>query len=503
MACAVCLLAVLAGTASAASPLQWGARVLVEPAESSFNHVVAVSCATARLCAATDNHGNAITSTNPAGGAAAWRRRNVDGANTLHGVSCKPSLCVAVDGAGNVLTLTNPANAASNWSAPAAVDAGHQLRGVSCPSSSLCVAVDNAGQVVTSTDPTGGPTKWTAAAIDAPNVLNSVSCPTTSFCVAVDDDGNAASSTNPTGGAGAWSVHAHIDSTNSMEAVSCRSASLCVAGDDAYNIASSTTPAGNTAWKTLNLDGSLFQTPFGVSCPAGSALCVVTDDGGDALTSFTPTGAASAWTRTTVDSRWGLFQVSCGSPALCVAGDAGGYVVVGRVAPPDTKVTGASIKKRKRSATLSFVALGAATGFQCALSRNGAAAAFSACRSPATFTKLKPGRYTFRVRAFNAGGVDATPAQAAFKIPRRPNTKITKAKIRRRKHSATFSFKGTGGAKGFKCRLQRKGAVKASFKRCHSPKTYRHLAHGKYTFYARASNAAGADKTPARRSFRA
>jgi hypothetical protein len=287
-----------------------------------------------------------------------------------------------------------------------------------------------------------------------------------------------------------------------MEAVSCRSVSLCVAVDDAGNIASSTAPSSGAAWKTVNLDGSRFQTPFGVSCPAGTALCVVSDDGGDVLTSFTPTGPASGWTRTKIDSRWGLFQVSCGSPGMCVATDAGGYVLVGRVRPPDTKVTGASVQKRKRSATVTFAAVGTAAGFQCALSRNGAATAFSACHSPASFSGLKPGSYTLRVRAFNAGGVDPTPAQASFKIPRRPNTKLTKAKIRRKKHSAKFTFKGVGGAKGFKCKLQKKRAAKASFKRCHSPKTYRHLAPGKYTFYARASNAAGADKTPARRSFR-
>lgn len=81
-----------------------------------------------------------------------------------------------------------------------------------------------------------------------------------------------------------------------------------------------------------------------------------------------------------------------------------------------------------------------------------------------------------------------------------PNTKITRATISSTKRQATFAFKALGTAKGFQCEL--KHGQKAAFKSCRSPKTYRHLKPGKYTFEVRAGGSAGPDKTPAKKSFR-
>jgi hypothetical protein len=52
------------------------------------------------------------------------------------------------------------------------------------------------------------------------------------------------------------------------------------------------------------------------------------------------------------------------------------------------------------------------TGLQCALVKP----SFSACRSRKTYKHLKPGKYTFEVRAFNAAGADPTPAKKSFTI---------------------------------------------------------------------------------------
>jgi hypothetical protein len=88
--------------------------------------------------------------------------------------------------------------------------------------------------------------------------------------------------------------------------------------------------------------------------------------------------------------------------------------------PPDTKITKVNVKKH--SANFSFKAVGVARGFQCELLRpkrkhhKKPKASFSACMSPKTYKHLKSGHYTFEVRAFNAAGVDATPATANFKI---------------------------------------------------------------------------------------
>ena len=44
--------------------------------------------------------------------------------------------------------------------------------------------------------------------------------------------------------------------------------------------------------------------------------------------------------------------------------------------------------------------------------------------------------------------------------------------------------------------------AKPKFKRCKSPKTYKHLKPHKYVFEVRAVSAAGKDPTPAKKKFR-
>jgi hypothetical protein len=84
-----------------------------------------------------------------------------------------------------------------------------------------------------------------------------------------------------------------------------------------------------------------------------------------------------------------------------------------------------------------------------------------------------------------------------------PNTRITKATINQKRHKATFKFKATGGtATSFQCQLKRKHQTATKFKRCDSPKTYRHLKRGEYSFKVRAAGPGGEDETPAKNSFR-
>jgi hypothetical protein len=85
--------------------------------------------------------------------------------------------------------------------------------------------------------------------------------------------------------------------------------------------------------------------------------------------------------------------------------------------------------------------------------------------------------------------------------PPAPNTKITSAKVRPAKHQATFAFKGVGKVTRFKCELK-KGHHAAVFKSCTSPKTYRHLTHGRYKFFVRAIGPGGTDPTPATYRFK-
>jgi Tol biopolymer transport system component len=84
--------------------------------------------------------------------------------------------------------------------------------------------------------------------------------------------------------------------------------------------------------------------------------------------------------------------------------------------------------------------------------------------------------------------------------PVAPNTKLGKPKISSKKRTATFTFKGVGTVTSFQCALARKHA-RLKFHPCVSPKRYRHLRPGAYTFEVRALNGTLADKTPAKKKF--
>jgi hypothetical protein len=81
---------------------------------------------------------------------------------------------------------------------------------------------------------------------------------------------------------------------------------------------------------------------------------------------------------------------------------------------------------------------------------------------------------------------------------RLPNTAITKSSVDKRKRAAKFSFRGLGAGRiTFECKLDH-----GHFRSCRSPKSYKHLKPGTHTFQVRAKNEAGADPSPARKSFK-
>jgi hypothetical protein len=84
-----------------------------------------------------------------------------------------------------------------------------------------------------------------------------------------------------------------------------------------------------------------------------------------------------------------------------------------------------------------------------------------------------------------------------------PNTRITKKKISSRRHRATLVFRAIGTASSFQCKLRRARAhKKAKFRPCRSPKTYKHLRAGRYTFSVRAIGPGGRDLSPAKAKFK-
>lgn len=90
--------------------------------------------------------------------------------------------------------------------------------------------------------------------------------------------------------------------------------------------------------------------------------------------------------------------------------------------------------------------------------------------------------------------VTTSAASAQITILGPPKVKITKAKTSSKHHTAKFSFKALGSASGLQCALVRKPKKhhkksKPHFASCKSPKRYKHLKAGKYTFEVRAVTA--------------
>ncbi len=89
-----------------------------------------------------------------------------------------------------------------------------------------------------------------------------------------------------------------------------------------------------------------------------------------------------------------------------------------------------------------------------------------------------------------------------------PRTKIKHFKVNLKKRAVTFRFKAQGEVTGFECALVRAPTKKRaktpapSFEACEGPKTYRHLALGRYIFYVRAVGPGGPDPKPAKHKFR-
>ncbi len=84
-----------------------------------------------------------------------------------------------------------------------------------------------------------------------------------------------------------------------------------------------------------------------------------------------------------------------------------------KLAPPQTTIERATIKRHKRRATFRFDSSQEGSSFLCKLDRR----AFNKCRSPKTYEHLGEGRHALQVKARNSQGtVDPTPATRSFGI---------------------------------------------------------------------------------------
>jgi hypothetical protein len=121
-------------------------------------------------------------------------------------------------------------------------------------------------------------------------------------------------------------------------------------------------------------------------------------------------------------------------------------------------------------------------------------------RASKGFTPRRSGRYWWFARY--GGDAGDNPAQSScgramantvVAKQKPPRTAITRVTIDAAHRTAKFAFRA-GGATGFRCALLKPALRhgKPRFARCHSPKSYAHLRHGKYVFEVRAVSSAGA-----------
>jgi hypothetical protein len=310
-----------------------------------------ISCPTAEFCAVSTYAGDVITSPDPASAEPIWNTAHVDVDNStniferfdgtaadspIEGIACPTTgLCVAIDAAGNVLTSTEPAGPAAAWRVES-IDPGHQFDAIACaPGSAFCAAVDMEGRLFVSTDAPGGASTWRSAKLSAgatssdyTDMFWGISCPTTSFCMAYTSQSEIFSSGEPAnpaswqvqasgpadssflaasladaGAASGPAAHASGASTSvgvdGQNVMSCPTTSLCaIPGFSAYGMWTTTDPTDRqSTWNTARLPQFVEggeNTVTRVSC-ASAQFCVAGTWVGEGLVSTNPTGDGSAW----------------------------------------------------------------------------------------------------------------------------------------------------------------------------------------------------------------
>lgn len=334
---------------ASAAPSSFASPITIAPG----HEIDGVACPTASFCIAVGD-GVATTSTDPAGGAGAWRVRPVDSVVALEDVSCaSPTLCVAIDGSGFVLSSTHPAGGRGAWRAEPldpvsrhchSACAGPALTAIACPSANLCVATDDYGRVFATTRPTGPRSSWHRTKVASR--LVSISCPSTRLCVAATGGRDVVVSSHPAGRRSwrtvkvARSRYSFYHAPLQLDSVSCPTTTLCLASlSDGFTVGLRYTsvPTSTAAWRIArsfsspeprtNLSGG------SVSCGAsGSCAAFTFDEFGDYAIYVSSSPNTAAWNPVTVPGTGSLPRLTalaCTGSSLCVIVTADGRAIVG------------------------------------------------------------------------------------------------------------------------------------------------------------------------------
>ncbi|HEY2055224.1 MAG TPA: hypothetical protein VGH14_14930 [Solirubrobacterales bacterium] len=228
----------------------------VNVAHDNAIHLTGVSCPSTTLCVASGGanpgttDGKILTTTEPTSGQ--WQTAQLDPSLQFTGVSCSdPTLCVAVARGGKIAVSSDPTGGASAWKVVGAPGGSGDLEGIDCVAT-LCATGNATGNILTSTEPTAAGATWSEAKAGIAALVTGVSCPTTSACVGVDNNGSVFTSTDATGGSSAWHAENLVPfeatpgeaqfNHNALFAASCSSTSLCALVGSDSRIFTSATP---------------------------------------------------------------------------------------------------------------------------------------------------------------------------------------------------------------------------------------------------------------------
>ena len=315
----------LSSTDPTAAKPKWTA---VSPPQGRNLQFAGVTCASDTLCIAWNDSTTMDVSTDPTGGASAWKQVKLDvTAVEVSAVACVPGTtqCVAASGNGGgavFSTTTNPSGGPSAWTATTTSELAAPAK-LACPSAALCVGT-NLNDIETSTDPAAGATSWSSGALPATTPLGfpvAIACPSASECVTANGDGSIAASTNPSAGAASYTVSASLDPAGfgkfADTGMACPTTSTCLVPDSSPGLA--TIALGTPPSATIDTDVGGSTAITGLDCPAAD-LCVGVDDGGGILRTTHPFAPASGWHRSLQTAAGeGLNGVSCPSTHFCAA----------------------------------------------------------------------------------------------------------------------------------------------------------------------------------------
>ncbi len=471
---------------------------------------------------------------------------NADG--TLTPIACPGSSCsagsepfgLAVSPNGRFLYVANYISGGASTVSPFAINADGSLTPIACAppncnagTGPFAVAVSTNGQFLYVTN---SGSKVSPFAIDADGSLTPIACmppgcqaPTAPIAVAVSPNGKFLYSANfyfsqtvsPFG----------INGDGSLAPITCGPPS-CNTGTDPRGVAVS--PNGRFLY-TANFTSSTVS-PFAIA--ADGSLTPIACPGSSCKTGIDPAGVAvspggrflyvsneaSTVSPFTINPDGSLTPIPCGGTS-CNTGN-GPFFQSLAISPDQAPSAAFTARAGFAAQPTSFDGLGSSASPGQTVARydwdfGDGSSATNAGATP-THAYVAPGAYTVSLTVTDDAGCSTVQiftgqtmscnggpgAHTSHQVtitaappPTPPNTKISRAKINSKVGRAIFKFKAIGTASGFQCALAKKHR-KPRFKKCESPKIYKHLKTGRYTFEVRALDGGVKDSSPAKKKFR-